>query len=96
MEEVVVTGKVKILKNFSIQKNTYVLGGRVEEGQIKMQQRVRITRRDIEIGKGTIKNLQQYKSDVQKVDEGEFGMQLETKTEVAPGDYLEPFDIVVT
>ena len=96
IEEMIVTGKVKILKHFSTQKNTHVIGARVEEGHIKMNQKVKITRRDIEIGKGTIKNLQQQKSDVQKIDEGEFGMQLETKTDIAPGDYLEPYDLIIS
>lgn len=96
MEEEVETGLIKILKHFSVQKNIHVMGGRVEEGFMKMNQRVRILRRDIEIGKGTIKNLQQQKSDVQKVEEGEFGMQLETRAEIAPGDYLKPFDTVIT
>ncbi len=95
-EEVVVTGKVKLLKHFSTQKYTHVLGGRVEEGLVKMNQKVRVLRRDIEIGKGQIKNLQQYKSDVQQITEGEFGMQLETRAEIAPGDYLETYDIVVS
>ncbi|MBP6881168.1 MAG: translation initiation factor IF-2 [Candidatus Pacebacteria bacterium] len=95
-EEEVMTGAVKILKHFSVQKNIHVLGGRVEEGVIKMNQRVKIMRRDIELGKGTIKNLQQMKSDVQQVNEGEFGMQLETKSDIAPGDYLKPFDIIVS
>lgn len=95
-EEEVVTGTVKILKYFSMQKNIHVLGGRVEEGVIKLNQRVKILRRDIELGKGTIKNLQQMKSDVQQVNEGEFGMQLETKVEIAPGDHLKPFDVVVS
>ncbi|OGG66210.1 translation initiation factor IF-2 [Candidatus Kaiserbacteria bacterium RIFCSPLOWO2_02_FULL_45_11b] len=96
MEEMKTTGKVKVLKYFSSQKHLHVLGARVEEGHIKMNQRVKITRRDVEIGKGVIKNLQQYKSDVQQVEEGEFGLQLDTKYEVAPGDHLEPYDIVVT
>ncbi|MEZ4195284.1 MAG: translation initiation factor IF-2 [Candidatus Paceibacterota bacterium] len=96
IEEMVKTGKVKIIRHFSTQKYTHVLGGRVEEGHIMMNQRVKIFRRDIEIGKGVIKNLQQQKSDVQKIDEGEFGMQLETKTEIAPGDYLEPYDLTIT
>ncbi len=95
-EEVVVTGKVKVLKFFSSQKNTHVLGGRAEEGVVKLGQRVRITRRDVEIGKGVLKNLQQFKSDVQQITEGEFGMQLETKAEIAPGDYLESYDLVVS
>ena len=96
LEEEVVTGTVKILKHFSAQKNIHVLGGRVDEGVMKMNQNVKILRRDIEIGKGVIKNLQQMKSDVQQVDEGEFGMQLETRAEIAPGDYLKPFDTVVS
>ena len=95
-EEKKETGLVKILKHFSVQKTTHVLGGRVEEGEIKKGQPVIITRRDIEIGSGVIKNLQQYKTDVEQVTEGEFGMQLETKTEIAPGDYLKPYDIVIT
>ncbi len=95
-EEEIKTGTVKILRHFSVQKNIHVLGGRIDEGVIKMNQRVIILRRDIEIGKGTIKNLQQQKSDVQQVNEGEFGMQLETKAEIAPGDYLKPFDTIVT
>jgi translation initiation factor IF-2 len=96
VEEMKATGKVKVLKYFSSQKNVHVLGARVEEGVIKLNQKVKITRRDVEVGKGTIKNLQQYKSDVQQVSEGEFGLQIDTKNEVAPGDHLEPYDIVIT
>jgi len=95
-KEEVITGVIKILKHFSVQKTTHVMGGRVDEGLIKLGQTVQILRRDIVIGKGVIKNLQQMKSDVQQVDEGEFGMQLETKTEITAGDYLKPFDLVVT
>ena len=95
-EEKQVTGKVKVLKEFSVQKHTHVLGGRVEEGVAKMNQSVRILRRDIEIGTGVIKNLQQQKSNVQEVSEGEFGMQLDTRADVAAGDYLEAYDLVIT
>ncbi len=95
-EETIVTGKVKVLKHFSTQKYTHVLGGRVEDGTVKLNQKVRILRRDIEIGKGQIKNLQQYKSDVQQIAEGEFGLQLEARAEIAPGDYLETYDLVIT
>lgn len=95
-EEAQVTGKVKIIREFSVQKHTHVLGGRVEEGTIKLGQNVKILRRDIEIGKGIIKNIQQQKSDIQQVSEGEFGMQVETRAEVAAGDYLEAYDLVVT
>lgn len=95
-EEKVVTGRVKILRHFSVQKHTHVLGGRVDEGVIKLNQTVRILRRDIEIGMGEIKNIQQAKADVNQVSEGEFGMQLNTKTEISAGDYIEAYDIVIS
>jgi translation initiation factor IF-2 len=95
-EEEVVSGKAKILKEFSTQKNTHVLGGRMEEGTLKLKQTVRIIRREIEIGKGTITNLQQSKSDITSISDGEFGMQITTKAELAPGDYIEGVDIVIT
>ncbi len=95
-EEEVKTGRAKILKTFSVQKNTHVLGGRIEEGSLKLRQQVRIIRRDIEVGLGTLTNLQQMKSDVQAVSDGEFGMQVQTKADIAAGDYIEGFDTVIT
>lgn len=95
-EEKIVTGRAKILRHFSVQKHTHVLGGRIDEGTIKQNQSVRILRRDIEIGSGEVKNIQQAKSDVSQVTEGEFGMQLNTKTEISAGDYIEAFDTVVS
>jgi hypothetical protein len=62
---------------------------------MKLKQHVRIMRRDIEIGKGTIVNLQQAKINVSSLKEGEFGLQLNTKAEPAPGDYIEGIEIVV-
>ncbi len=94
--EEVTSGRAKILKTFSVQKNTHVLGGRIEEGSLKLRQTVRIIRRDIEVGLGTLTNLQQMKSDVQAVSDGEFGMQIQTKADVAAGDYIEGFDTVIT
>jgi translation initiation factor IF-2 len=96
MEEQVVTGHAKILKHFSTQKYTHVLGARVEDGLLKLGTSVRVMRRDIEVGRGVIKNLQQMKSDVKQVSEGEFGMQVDAKFEIAPGDILEGFELVIT
>lgn len=94
-EEEQVTGRVKVLKLFSSQKNLHVLGGRLETGTFGMNQQVRILRREVELGRGVVKNLQQQKSNVQSITEGEFGMQLETRIEVAPGDHLDAFNTVV-
>ncbi len=95
-EEAVVTGRAKILRHFSVQRYDHVLGGRVDEGALKVGQEVRILRRDIEIGRGEIKNIQQAKSNVNSIGEGEFGMQLSTKTEIAAGDYIEAYDLVIS
>jgi translation initiation factor IF-2 len=90
-----INGKAKILKSFSRTNKVQVLGARVEEGKIINKREVRILRRDEEIARGTIKELQSNKAKVTDVNEGEeFGMSLETKMEVAPGDYIELFEIV--
>ncbi len=94
-EEERVTGQAKILKHFSTQKNLHVLGGKLEEGRLAIEQKVRIVRRDIELGRGVLKNLQQQKSNVKEISDGEFGMQLESKVEIAPGDRIEAYDIVI-
>lgn len=95
-EEAVVTGKAKILVYFSTQKNIHVLGAKMQEGLLKKNQQVRIMRRDIEVGKGSLSNLQHMKSNVDEIREGEFGMQIDSKAEPAPGDIIEAYDIVVT
>jgi translation initiation factor IF-2 len=95
-EEEVVSGRAKVLKEFSTQKNIHVLGGRMEEGSIKLKQMVRIIRRELEIGKGTIINLQQMKIDTGSVSDGEFGMQITTKIDMAPGDHIEGIETVIT
>ncbi len=96
LEEEVKTGTAKILRVFSVQKNTHVLGGRVEEGTLKIKQPVKIIRRDIELGRGTLVNIQQSKTDVDSISEGEFGMQIQTKIDVAPGDRIEAYETVVS
>ena len=95
-EEEVVTGKGKILKHFSSQKNKHIVGGRVDEGSLAVEQQVLILRREIEIGRGVIKNIQQGKTDVSSASEGEFGMQIDSKHEVAAGDHIHAYDIEVT
>lgn len=95
-EEEKVTGEAKILATFSRQKNTHVLGGKVREGELKLKQGVIIVRRDIEVGRGKLVNLQQAKNDVSAVSNGEFGMQIESKVDIAQGDIIKSFDIVIT
>ncbi len=87
-------GRVKILKFFSRTKDKQVIGARVEEGKISIGDIVRIIRRESEIGRGTVRELQQAKSKTGEITEGEFGAMIESKIELAPGDKVEPFHVV--
>jgi translation initiation factor IF-2 len=89
------TGKAKILKIFNKTKERLVIGGKVIEGKLTSDATVRILRRDFEIGQGKVVELQQGKIKSREVlEEAEFGMMLETKTEIAPGDVIEAFTLV--
>ncbi|MCC7004534.1 translation initiation factor IF-2 [Candidatus Nomurabacteria bacterium] len=88
-------GLAKIQKVFSVNKSKQVVGGKVEMGQISTENNVKILRRDVEIGKGIIKELQKQKSKTTTVDEGsEFGMLIDAKVEIAPGDKIQAYKIV--
>ena len=51
-------------------------------------------RRDFEIGRGRIVNLEKAKMKVKEVEEGtEFGMMIESKTEIVEGDVIESFNV---
>jgi translation initiation factor IF-2 len=89
-------GKIKILKTFSAIKDKQVLGGRVEEGKIRINDEVVIIRREAEIGKGRVRELQQAKNKTGVVEAGnEFGAMIESKIEIVPGDYVKPIIKVV-
>lgn len=89
------TGTAKVLKSFSSVKDKQVLGCRVEKGQIILGAEVKIMRRDFEIGRGRVREMQKFKNRVSEIGEGqEFGTMVESKIEIAPGDKLEAFQIV--
>ncbi len=89
------TGRAKILKIFGRTKERQVLGGKVLEGEIRVESNVKILRRDFEIGRGRIVNMQKNKDKVGSAAEGEeFGMLLESKINVVPGDAIESFSLV--
>jgi translation initiation factor IF-2 len=86
----VITGSTKILRIFSKNKDKQVVGGRVDEGEIKSGSSVKIWRRDNLIGEGKIKELQSQKIKTSVVKEGEeFGMMIESKIELVQGDILK-------
>ncbi|MEI6528710.1 MAG: translation initiation factor IF-2 [bacterium] len=90
-----ISGRAKVLKYFSSVKDKHVIGGRGEMGLIEVGDDVKIMRRDVEVGRGKIRELQQQKEKVREIREGvEFGCQLQSDIEPAPGDKIEAFRII--
>jgi len=85
-----VLGTLKILRNFSSQKDKHVIGGRVETGKIQNNTVVKVIRRGVELGRGRIVELQSQKIKTDTVNEGnECGLMVESKVEMIPTDILE-------
>lgn len=94
IETIETTGRAKILKTFSRTKERQIVGGKVLEGRIALNGIVKIMRRVFEIGRGKIVNLEKGKTKTSEVEEdAEFGMMIESKTEIAQGDIIESFTI---
>lgn len=90
-----ILGEMKVLKAFSTSGNKQVLGAKHVSGMLSVNDQVKIDRRGIELGFGKILNLQQARADVSEIHvEGEFGLQVEAKTEIAGGDVLIAFRVV--
>lgn len=84
-----VFGEAKIIRVFSWTNKGGVIGGKVKEGVLETGDQVAIVRRDIEIGRGTIKGLQKGKQEATMIqEEEEFGMMISSKYEIAEGDRL--------
>lgn len=94
IETMETTGSAKILKVFSRTKERQIVGGKVLKGRMVLDKVVKIMRRDFEIGRGRIVNLEKAKTKVKEVEEGsEFGMMMESKIEISEGDIIESFNI---
>lgn len=96
VETLDVVGRVKILKHFSTTRNKQVLGGRLETGRIALKDRVRIMRRDEKVGEGTITSLQSHKAPVKEINAPqEFGTEIESKSDITPGDIVESITVTL-
>jgi translation initiation factor IF-2 len=94
IETVEITGSAKIIRAFSRTKERQIVGGKVMSGQISLNSTVKIMRREFEIGRGKIVNLEKSKTKTSTVEEGtEFGMMIESKIEIVAGDVLESFAV---
>jgi translation initiation factor IF-2 len=93
-EKETILGTLKILRTFSSQKEKHVIGGRVETGKIENGALVRVIRRNVELGRGRIVELQSQKIKTNTVMEGnECGLMVESKVEMIPGDIVEAITV---
>ena len=85
-------GRVLVLKTFSSGAKRQVLGARYISGALTVGDRVKIIRKDVEISRGSIKNLQQARADVKDIHtEGDFGIEIETRADATYGDEIIAF-----
>ena len=90
-----ILGQAKILKVFSVAGVKHVLGARWESGALTVGDLVKVDRRGIPLGTMKLTNLQQVRNDVKEIHvEGEFGLQLEGKVEIAAGDTIQTYTTV--
>lgn len=89
------TGRARIIRIFSENKNKHVIGAAALSGVMEVGNRVKIVRTDHEIGKGTIKELQVQKIKMERIEPpAQFGALLESRTGLALGDELVAFHVV--
>src|SRR3989344_2579141 len=87
-------GRATVLKTFSSGAKKHVFGARYVSGTLTVGNRVKILRKDVEITRGSIKNLQQARSDVKEIKtEGDFGVEIEARESATYGDELIAFAI---
>lgn len=85
-------GRAVVLKTFSSGAKKQVLGARYVSGILTVDSRVKILRKEVEIARGSIANLQQARADVKEIKtEGDFGTEIEARENAAPGDELVAF-----
>ncbi|KKW46099.1 MAG: Translation initiation factor IF-2 protein [Parcubacteria group bacterium GW2011_GWB1_57_6] len=85
-------GRALVLKPFSSGAKKQVLGARYVSGILTVGDRVKIVRKEIEIARGKIANLQQARADVKEIKvEGDFGAEIEARENAAYGDELIAF-----
>jgi translation initiation factor IF-2 len=87
-------GRALVLKNFSSSAKKHVLGARHVSGTLSLGDRIKIMRKNEELGRGSITNLQQARADVKEVKtEGDFGTEIECREKPSYGDEIVAFVI---
>jgi translation initiation factor IF-2 len=89
-----VIGRAEVRALFRISKLGNIAGGRVTEGEIRRNARVRIMRDENVLHEGEILSLKHLQDDVREVRQGfEFGIAVKGFSDFAPGDMIECYTV---
>lgn len=95
VEVVTTLGRAKLLKIFSATRERQIVGGVVTEGQIALGKTIKIMRRDNEIARGKIVELQEQKLPTKEVSaDRQFGAAVEVKVTLVAGDVIEAITVI--
>jgi len=90
-------GRAVVVKPFSSSAKKQVLGARHVSGVLTVGDRVKIMRGELEIGRGSIANLQQARADVKEIKtEGTFGTEIEARADAATNDEIIAFQVTTS
>lgn len=85
-------GQIEVLVIFRTEKSYQIVGGRVSEGKVENNLKVRIIRQGEKVGEANIVQLQSAKQEVKDVLVGqECGLKIQTKDKIEVGDRLEVY-----
>ena len=86
-------GNVQVLAIFKTNKNGMIIGGKVLEGKVKNNTKIKVLRNNEVISIGDLEGLQSGKENVTEVLKGqECGLQYKGKGEIEVNDILEVYD----
>ncbi|MEK7604643.1 MAG: translation initiation factor IF-2 [Patescibacteria group bacterium] len=87
-------GRARVLKPFSSSGKKQVLGARYLSGTLSVGSRIKVMRKDEELARGSISNLQQARADVNVIKtEGDFGTEIECREPLQYGDEIIAFEV---
>lgn len=87
-------GTAEILQLFSVGKKNVAAGCRIDEGQIRKNEHIRISRDDVVVHEGVIQSLRHFKENVAEVKAGsECGIVFVDTPKLEKGDLIECFNV---
>lgn len=86
-----IVGKAQIIAQFPHDKESKIAGCRLTEGRITKTDKLRVMREDKVLGTVRASSLKQRKQELDKVEQGEFGIYFEPQLNFQVGDVIEAY-----